>query len=173
MRAFSANMRLSSWLGCSNQPRKRLRLRYLIPACVLGIGGLVLFYLFALPHILRLRFHLGLSRYDLGFYGLGPSRRYYSFDEQSPVTETSPPGAQCDQRYTFLAPRGDSVEHPGPMIIDANGELVWMKYNWGTTQDFKVQSYKDQDYVTYWQGDEEDGHGRGSWYMVSFKDNSW
>jgi hypothetical protein len=52
------------------------------------------------------------------------------------------------------------------MILDARGELVWMKYNWGTTQDFRVQQYQGQDYVTFWQGDEEDGHGRGSWYMV-------
>ena len=165
MRTPSASLRLSSWLNRSTRPYG-INPRRLIPLLILAVGGLILFYLYALPQINRFRFHIGLSRYDLGFYGFGPSRRYHSFDEKSPIIEVSPAGATCDQRYTFLAPRGDSVEHPGPMILDAQGELVWMKYNWGTTQDFKVQHYKGQDYVTYWQGDEEDGHGRGSWYMV-------
>ncbi|KAJ5287910.1 hypothetical protein N7478_003596 [Penicillium angulare] len=159
-------MRLNTLFGRNDQPRKRVGLRRLLPIFILGIGALALFYNYALPHLFRLRFHLGLSRYDLGFYGFAPSQRYHSFHEQSPIVQISPAGAKCDQRYTFLAPRGDSVEHPGPMIIDAKGELVWMKYNRGTTQDFKVQHYKGQDYLSYWQGDEEDGHGRGSWYML-------
>lgn len=156
----SAALRLiSSWLGRSDRRR-------LLPAVLAAIGGLILFWLFAVPQLLRFRFRLGLSRYDLGLYGFGPSRSFVSFDEQSRTVEISPAGAQCDPGYTFLAPRGDSVAHPGPMIVDAHGELVWAKYHRATTQDFKVQQYKGQDYLTYWQGDEEDGHGRGSWYMV-------
>ncbi|KAJ5758999.1 hypothetical protein N7520_006155 [Penicillium odoratum] len=164
-RASSATLRLSSWLGRSDRPHK-LGPRRLLPALLLGIGGFILFYLVVLPQILRFRFRFGMSRYDLGFSGFGPSRTYHSFEEEAPIVEISPAGAQCDQRYTFLAPRGDSVRHPGPMILDAQGELVYKKYNWGTTQDFKVQHFKGEDYVTYWQGDEEDGHGRGSWYML-------
>ncbi|KAJ5547676.1 hypothetical protein N7513_004910 [Penicillium frequentans] len=165
MRASSAIMRLSSWLGRSDRPHK-FGSRRSFTALLLALGGFILLYLFVLPQILRFRFRFGLSRYDLGFYGFGPSRTYHSFDEESPIVEISPAGAKCDQRYTFLAPRGDSVKHPGPMILDAQGELIYKKYNWGTTQDFKVQHYKGEDYVTYWQGDEEDGHGRGSWYML-------
>lgn len=165
LRASSAVARLSPRLGRSDRPFKPNHC-CCISVLVLAIFGLSLFWIYAVPQLLRFRFRTGLSAYDLGWYGFGPSQNYISFDEQSPVVEISPPDARCDQRYTFLAPRGDSVVHPGPMILDAQGELVWMKDNWGTTQDFKVQSYKGQDYLTYWQGDEEDGHGIGSWYMV-------
>lgn len=148
--------------------------RGMIPASIAAFGALALFCVFAIPQLTRFRFHSGLSWYDLGLYGFGPSQSYVSFDDESPIVEISPAGAQCDPRYTFLAPRGDSVAHPGPMILDARGELVWMKSSWGTTQDFRVQRYKDQDYLTYWQGNEEDGHGCGSWYMVgSQKGFTW
>ncbi|KAJ5579656.1 uncharacterized protein N7459_005641 [Penicillium hispanicum] len=165
LRSPSPALCLSSWLNRNNRPQK-LGPRRLLPVLIAAILATSLFYHFLIPQILRLRFRTGLSWYDLGYYGLGPSQGYVSFDEESPIVEISPYGAHCDQRYTFLAPRGDSVAHAGPMILDARGELVWMKYNWGTTQDFKVQRYKGQDYVTFWQGAEEDGHGRGSWYML-------
>lgn len=157
-RVISAALRLVTSPGRSD--------RRLLPAILAALGGLILFWLFVVPQLFRFRFRLGLSSYDLGLYGFGPSQSFVSFGEESRVVEISPADAQCDPGYTFLAPRGDSVPHPGPMILDARGELVWAKYNWGTTQDFKVQKYKGQQYVTYWQGDEEDGHGRGSWYMV-------
>ncbi|KAJ5090972.1 hypothetical protein N7532_009656 [Penicillium argentinense] len=165
LRASSAVARLSSWLSRGDRPRKPAWRRW-IPAVAAVTAATVFFWIYAVPQLLRFRFRTGMSWYDMGWYGFGPSRTYVSFHEQSPVIEISPAGAQCDQRYTFLAPRGDSVVHPGPMILDAQGELVWMKDNWGTTQDFHVQRYKGQDYVTYWQGDEEDGYGHGSWYML-------
>lgn len=165
MRKSSAVALLSPWLGRGDRFRK-CSLRRWIPAFVVVVSALTLFWTYAGPQLARFRFRTGLSRYDMGWYGFGPSRNYVSFNEESPVIEITPAGAHCDQRYTFMAPRGDSVVHPGPMILDAKGELIWTKPNWGTTQDFKVQRYKGQDYLTYWQGDEEDGHGRGSWYMV-------
>lgn len=168
LRTSSASLSLCFWPGSRDRTILTAR-RRLISAAIATIGASVLFYLYAVPQLKRFRFRSELSWYDLGLYGFGPSQSYVSFDEESPIVEISPPGAQCDPRYTFLAPRGDSVAHPGPMILDALGELVWMKYNWGTTQDFRVQRYKGQDYITYWQGDEEDGHGRGSWYMVGLK----
>ena len=119
-----------------------------------------------IPQLTKFRFRSEISCHDFGLYGFGPSQSYISFDEVSPIVEISPAGAQWEPRYTFLAPRGDSVAHPGPMILDVRGELVRMKYNWGTAQDFRVQRFKGQGYLTYWQGDEEDGHGCGSWYMV-------
>ena len=168
LRAPSAARRLSSWLN-RNVWTHKFTFRQLLLILIAIAGLSTLFYALVVPQILRFRFRANLSWYDLGYYGFGPSRGYVSFDEESPVVEISPSGAHCDPRYVFLAPRGDSVAHPGPMILDAHGELVWMKHNWGTTQDFKVQRYKGQDFVTYWQGDEEDGHGRGSWYMVCLR----
>ena len=163
LRNSSGLRRMSSWLRGN-------RLNYLpirwITLLVAALGGAIVFYICAVPQLLRLRFRAGLSWYDLGAQGLGPNRNYVSFDQESPIVEISPPGAQCDPRYTFLAPRGDSVAHPGPMILDSAGDLVWTKWNWGTTQDFKVQRYKGEDFLTYWQGDTDDNYGRGLWYMV-------
>ncbi|KAJ5485560.1 hypothetical protein N7539_005548 [Penicillium diatomitis] len=121
---------------------------------------------FLRPQLQRFRFRSDLSWYDLGIYGFGPSRSYVSFEEQSLLVEITPRNAKCDPRYTLLAPRGDSVAHPGPMILDARGELVWMKSDSATTEDFRIQRYKGQDYLTYWEGGKVDGHGCGSWYML-------
>lgn len=52
------------------------------------------------------------------------------------------------------------------MIIDAAGDLVWMKHSQGVTQDFKVQRYQAEDFLTYWEGKEVAGRGEGSWFMV-------
>jgi hypothetical protein len=162
IQTFSSLHRLRSW------PWLHRRFKRLSVRTVFVAVALVVFYLTVVPQLLKLRFRAGLSWYDLGIYGFGPSQGYVSYGERSPVVEISPPEANCDSRYTFLAPRGDSVAHPGPVILDSRGELVWMKHNWGTTQDFKVQRYRGEEYLTFWQGDEENGHGRGSWYMVRF-----
>ncbi|KAJ5895014.1 hypothetical protein N7495_006705 [Penicillium taxi] len=153
-------LHLSFWLN-----HGRSRPRYLIALVPTVIGGLIFLYLILAPQLIRFRFRAGLSWYDLGLYGFGPSQDFVSFDKESRFVEISPADAQCDPRFTFFAPRGDSVAHPGPMILDAQGDLVWMKHNAATTQDFKLQRYKGQDYLTYWEGDEEEGHGLGSWYM--------
>lgn len=140
------------------------------PAIASAIVGLLyLFYVFVVPQLLRFDFRLGLSWYDLGAHGFGPSRGYVSFENESPVLQIVEPegSAGCDSRYTFFAPRGDSVPQPGPMILDAQGELVWMKQTWETAQDFRVQQYRGEDYLTYWEGDQVEGRGLGTWYMVS------
>lgn len=164
LRTSSGVVRLSSWLR-NDRLYTRFPFRW-IALILAAIGGLIVFYLFAVPQLLKFRFRAGLSWYDLGVKGFGPDRNYISFDQESPIVEITPPGAKCDPRYTFLAPRGDSTAHPGPMILNPDGELVWTQWNGDTTQDFKVQRYKGEDYLTYWQGDTTDGYGRGSWYMV-------
>ncbi|CAG7978213.1 unnamed protein product [Penicillium nalgiovense] len=164
LRTSSGVVRLSSWLR-NDRLYTRFPFRW-IALILAAIGGLIVFYLFAVPQLLKFRFRAGLSWYDLGVKGFGPDRNYISFDQESPIVEITPPGAKCDPRYTFLAPRGDSTAHPGPMILNPDGELVWTQWNGDTTQDFKVQRYKGEDYLTYWQGDTTDGYGRGSWYML-------
>ncbi|KAL4780686.1 ASST-domain-containing protein [Aspergillus varians] len=133
-----------------------------------GVSLLYLFYLFVVPQLLRFDLRDDLSWYDLGVYGFGPSRSYVSFQDESPLVEITAPegGAGCDTRYTFLAPHGDSVAQAGPMILDAQGELVWMKHNWERVHDFKVQRYRNEDYLTYWEGNQVEGRGYGSWYML-------
>ncbi|PYI04424.1 hypothetical protein BO78DRAFT_347680 [Aspergillus sclerotiicarbonarius CBS 121057] len=159
---------MSSWtrtLSCASRLRSRLSGLY-----VVTVGAVIslcyLFYTFAVPQLHRLHLRTDLGWYDLGLYGFGPSRSYVSFDYESPAVQISEWESGCDSRYTFLAPRGDSVAQPGPMILDSKGELVWMKYNWDVTQDFKVQRYQDTDYLTYWEGGETEGRGYGAWYML-------
>lgn len=144
--------------------RTFIRIRLLAVGTVISL--LYLFYLFVLPHLLKFRFRSDLSRYDLGLYGFGPTRGYASFDYESPVVEISQSDAGCDPRFTFIAPRGDSIPHPGPMILDADGNLVWMQHNVDITQDFRLQRYQGEDFLTYWEGKEVDGRGDGSWFMV-------
>ncbi|RAQ42135.1 hypothetical protein AFGD_001130 [Aspergillus flavus] len=160
---------MSSWTWApKNARRSPLRLitgRHIATVGV-AISFLYLFYVFVLPQFLRFRFRTDLSQYDLGLYGFGPSTGYVSFEYESPIIEITESDSGCDPRYTFLAPRGDSVPQAGPMILDAHGNLVWMKYNWETTQDFKVQRYKGEDYLTYWEGREIETRGYGSWYML-------
>ena len=140
--------------------------RPLIALLVVAPVLVYLFIVFAVPQILRFRFRSDLGWYDLGWYGFGPSKSYVSFGYQSPRPEILEWDPECDPGFVFLAPRGDSIAHPGPIILDAQGELVWMKYNWEITQDFKVQQYRGQNYLIYWEGDEVEGRGQGSWYMV-------
>ncbi|KAJ5971482.1 uncharacterized protein N7479_001400 [Penicillium vulpinum] len=164
LRFSSGMLRLRSWL---HNDRVRTRFPFRCIALVLAaIGGLIVFYLFAIPQLRRFRFHAGLSWYDLGGQGFSPDQNYISFDQESPIVEITPSGAKCDPRYTFLALRGDSIAHPGPMILDPAGELVWKKWNMYTTQDFKLQRYKGENYLTYWEGETAEGIGQGSWYML-------
>lgn len=130
-----------------------------------------LFVVFVVPQLRRLRLRTNLSWYDLGLYGFYPSRTYVTVEYDSPAVEITHWDDRCDASYTFLAPRGDSIAYPGPMILDAQGELIWTKHLLGTTQDFRVQQYQGEYYLTYWNGHEVEGHGRGSWYMVRFSPN--
>lgn len=77
-------------------------------------------------------------------------------------------GQACrDGLHTLIAPRGSDVYTPGPMILDQDGHLVWFK-PMGQTYNMNVQTYKGQEYLTFWSGDDSIvGHGEGTYYMVS------
>jgi len=69
--------------------------------------------------------------------------------------------------YYFFAPRGMLVGHPGPMIVDSDGSLVWHSNAWPVAYGLNVQSYRGEDYLTFWSGnDQVIGHGSGYYYMV-------
>lgn len=57
---------------------------------------------------------------------------------------------------------------PGPMILDADGELVWMEDRWGQAMDFRVQEYEGRDYLTFWRGVDSGTHGLGTYLMVGW-----
>lgn len=105
--------------------------------------------------------------YDAGFYGAYVGQPYRSFDLVSPRVNFHS-RTSCDPGYTFLSPRGDSVPSPGPMILDADGELVWMEDRWGQAMDFRVQEYEGRDYLTFWRGVDSGTHGLGTYLMVGW-----
>ncbi|CRG86537.1 Neuronal cell adhesion molecule [Talaromyces islandicus] len=97
-----------------------------------------------------------LSWSDLG---LSPSmRRYVSFDLESPVPTFVQSDARCEPGYIFFTPGGQS-----PMILDSHGDLVWTVHSSAATQNFRVQRYRQQDYLTYWAGKP---FGPGYYYML-------
>lgn len=101
-------------------------------------------------------------------YGYYPYRSYQTTDLISPQFRTLIDSPEChDDRHVFFTPRGFSIAAPGPMIVDSYGELIWAKSTEGQAYDLKVQQYKGDQYLTYWQGDDRvRGHGAGDYYMV-------
>lgn len=51
------------------------------------------------------------------------------------------------------------MENSVPMILDARGNLVWQMPFSNGANDFRVQEYRGDKYLTYW-------HEGGSWSMV-------
>lgn len=104
--------------------------------------------------------------YDWGLYGAYPRLSYESFSWASPwvnLVKTSP---KCEDAYTFIEPRGDAVPHAGPIILDNEGNLVWMETKYGQAMDVKVQTYKGNDYITFWHGGDSGWFGRGYYLML-------
>lgn len=108
--------------------------------------------------------------YDQGLYGAYPWREYVSFDLASPRVNILSESTQCDPGYVFLEPRGRSVATPGPMILDGDGNLVYMEKKWGEVMDLRPQTYKGETYLTFWSGTDDGTHGRGIYYMVRLSD---
>ena len=52
----------------------------------------------------------------------------------------------------------------GPMILDDKGRLVWFSKDRYAT-DFKVQAYKGEPVLTWWQGGIVDGNGEGEYVI--------
>ncbi|KAJ5689920.1 hypothetical protein N7462_004312 [Penicillium macrosclerotiorum] len=129
---------------------------------------LLLAYKPLITQLRRFRFRRDLNRYDIGFEGFAPSRDYHSFQLDSPKLAFIQTDARCNRDYIFLAPNGASIPKPGPVILDADGELIWRMWEGleGVTQDFRVQRYKDEDFLTFWVGNEIDGKKQGHWYML-------
>jgi hypothetical protein len=65
--------------------------------------------------------------------------------------------------HIFVALKEGAGEH-GPMIIDDRGQLVWFgKYK--SARDFKVQRYRGEPVLTWWEGKVVSGHGVGEYVI--------
>lgn len=111
------------------------------------------------------------QKFENGNIGPWPSQHFISSNIRAPVPNFVRYGQLCrDGLHTFIAPRGSDVYTPGPMILDQDGHLVWFK-PMGQTYNMNVQTFKGQDYLTFWSGDDSIvGHGEGTYFMVSRKD---
>ena len=110
---------------------------------------------------------------DNGTFGYYPIRTYATAEDvESPQTNFLQWSPQCDDGLLyFITPRGWGLPRPGPMILDSRGELVWSKHFdnkfGGQAYDLMVQRYQEQDFLTFWLGDDRvRGHGSGFYYMV-------
>jgi len=95
--------------------------------------------------------------------GDGEVQRFSSRpDLQPPGVRVTTKAPGTARGRVFLAPKGGQGQD-GPMIVDDRGELVWFRPLTGTDQaaDFRVQRYRGDPVLTWWQGRIGIGHGRG------------
>jgi len=107
--------------------------------------------------------------YDRGELGNYPIQEYKTTDLKSPRVNILQARPECkDGSYIFINPRGNAVrENGGPMIIDQEGTLIWMSTDYEQTYNMQVQTYRGEEYITFWSGnDAVGGHGAGHYYML-------
>lgn len=150
------------------QLSRHLRLAGLFAAAVAGLVVAVLaVHQLVLPVIGWIFPSLESTFFDLAVYGGYPQRSYVSHNLTSPDLQQVRWDDRCDNGLIFISPQGKSVEHPGPMILDARGNLVWQTDQYGMAMNLKVQEYKGENYLTFWAGHRGSSFGYGNYYMVS------
>jgi len=85
--------------------------------------------------------------------------------------ELSPPAIEITAQahddtapgYIFVAPKKGAGQD-GPMIVDAQGQLVWFSKNRYAT-DFRAQTYQGEPILTWWEGKVVAGHGVGEYVI--------
>ena len=89
--------------------------------------------------------------------------------------ELGPPAVEITEHahdtapgYIFVAAKKGAGQD-GPMIVDDLGRLVWFSKNRYAT-DFKVQRYRGEPVLTWWEGKVVAGHGVGEYVIF---DNSY
>jgi len=154
----------------SNTNTRTLRLVRIVAFTALAVAAfaflVLLFKHLAVPLLVWLAPQLETSFYDLAFFGAYRTRKYHSFDLRSPRASIVRWDESCGNGYVFIDPNGPSVDHRGPTILDARGNLIWTSDEFQTSTNLKVQRYKGQDYLTFWSGKKAKTMGTGVYYMV-------
>lgn len=151
-------------------PTDRTRILRIALVTLLSFGA-VLLALAILQHVLVpvlvwLAPALERPFYDLGFFGPYPTQEYVSFNLSSPRASIVQWDESCDDGYVFLDPNGPSVDHRGPLILDAKGHLIWTSDAFETTTNLKLQEYEGAEYLTFWSGHKAKTMGTGLYYMM-------
>ncbi|KAG9580839.1 hypothetical protein KCU77_g4942, partial [Aureobasidium melanogenum] len=146
---------------------KHLRLAGLLIVAVAGLlTALLAVHQLVLPVVGWIFPSLESTFFDLAVYGGYPQRNYVSHNLTSPDLQQVRWDDRCDNGFIFISPQGKSVEHPGPMILDARGNLVWQTDRYGQAMNLKVQEYKGERYLTFWAGLRGSSYGYGDYYML-------
>lgn len=101
-----------------------------------------------------------------------PQAKFESFAGEPLIPVVVKADSRCGAGHLFVTPlrgekaRPEGTKSTGPMILDNEGEYVWMEPDWGVTSDLKVQNFEGSEYITFWSGKMEDGIGYGSYIMV-------
>jgi Arylsulfotransferase (ASST) len=86
-------------------------------------------------------------------------------DLQPPTVVVEKRSDDVSPGYVFFAPK-KKVRQRGPLIVDNDGHVVWFKpLDLGAT-DFRVQRYRGQPVLTWWQGRSHFGIGRGDFVIM-------
>ncbi|KAI0400900.1 Arylsulfotransferase-domain-containing protein [Xylaria palmicola] len=107
--------------------------------------------------------------YELGFYGLYPTKTFKSSPLRPPLLSFPTWDEEnCSDGYYLIAQKGKLVSNPGPTIFDSRGDLVWADDSYGVVFNLQIQTYKGEDYLTFWSSPEgsSHGYGRGTYYML-------
>lgn len=91
---------------------------------------------------------------NFGSYHFGPIKAHVS-PSSAELSSDKP----CSPGYLFSIPDGHSLT-----IHDQNGELIWQERRHVLTQNLRVQTFRGQDYLTYWV---KEPFGPGRYYMVN------
>src|SRR5919112_2519148 len=84
-------------------------------------------------------------------------------DLSPPAIEISAQAQDTAPGYIFVAPKKGAGQD-GPMIVDDSGQLVWFSKNRYATN-FKVQRFRGEPVLTWWQGHVVAGHGVGEYHI--------
>lgn len=111
----------------------------------------------------------GSKTFDKGELGDFVPQRYQSTAISAPRANIFEKAGSChdDGLFVMLTPRGGVVLQAAPMILDHHGSLVWTGLSDGQPYNLQVQTYRGEQYLTFWAGnDGVKGHGSGLYYMV-------
>ncbi|KAK3669909.1 hypothetical protein LTR78_010220 [Recurvomyces mirabilis] len=108
------------------------------------------------------------NEYNYGVLGPYVTNSFVSTDVTAPKLNFMKPFTACDDgSYIFLAPRGETA-NSSVCILDATGSLIWTTHQYhGQAYNLQAQTYKGEQYLTFWAGDNSvGGHGVGQYYML-------
>lgn len=134
----------------------------------LGLALMLLFVHQALLPLLAWLFPLLVPLfYDLAVYGPYPTSLYKSFNIEPPSPSLQRWNPICNTGHILISPFGASVPDAGPMILSPTGTLIWTSDAFETVMNLKVQTYRNEPFLTFWSGEKAGTMGFGSYYMLN------